>query len=126
MVGAAGIEPATLGLENISCSVQRVASRRKWTQSASFRCVWKQQKLTYTALWFPDWFPADQVQIDESARSQLPRPGTEIGVTIQPRSVLNLWLDLTGAIERGEKDLRLTTLVKLANTFRMPLGELFK
>jgi transcriptional regulator with XRE-family HTH domain len=32
----------------------------------------------------------------------------------------------TGAIERGEKDLRLTTLVKLANTFRVPLGELFK
>jgi transcriptional regulator with XRE-family HTH domain len=32
----------------------------------------------------------------------------------------------TGAIERGEKDLRLTTLVKLANTFRVALGELFK
>jgi transcriptional regulator with XRE-family HTH domain len=32
----------------------------------------------------------------------------------------------TGAIERGEKDLRLTTLVKLANTFRVPLSQLFK
>jgi transcriptional regulator with XRE-family HTH domain len=32
----------------------------------------------------------------------------------------------TGAIERGEKDLRLTTLVKLANTFRIPIGQLFK
>jgi transcriptional regulator with XRE-family HTH domain len=32
----------------------------------------------------------------------------------------------TGAIERGEKDLRLTTLVKLANTFRIPVGLLFK
>lgn len=31
----------------------------------------------------------------------------------------------TGAIERGEKDLRLTTLVKLANTFRIPIGQLF-
>jgi transcriptional regulator with XRE-family HTH domain len=32
----------------------------------------------------------------------------------------------TGAIERGEKDLRLTTLVKLANTFRIPISKLFK
>ena len=32
----------------------------------------------------------------------------------------------TGAIERGEKDLRLTTLVKLANTFRIPISQLFK
>lgn len=32
----------------------------------------------------------------------------------------------TGAIERGEKDLRLTTLVKLANTFAIPVGQLFK
>lgn len=32
----------------------------------------------------------------------------------------------TGAIERGEKDLRLTTLVKLANTFRIPINQLFK
>ena len=32
----------------------------------------------------------------------------------------------TGAIERGEKDLRLTTLVKLANTFAIPVGHLFK
>lgn len=32
----------------------------------------------------------------------------------------------TGAIERGEKDLRLTTLVKLANTFRISLSQLFK
>jgi transcriptional regulator with XRE-family HTH domain len=31
----------------------------------------------------------------------------------------------TGAIERGEKDLRLTTLVKLANTFRIPISKLF-
>ncbi len=31
----------------------------------------------------------------------------------------------TGAIERGEKDLRLTTLVKLANTFKIPIGKLF-
>jgi transcriptional regulator with XRE-family HTH domain len=31
----------------------------------------------------------------------------------------------TGAIERGEKDLRITTLVKLANTFRMPIANLF-
>lgn len=31
----------------------------------------------------------------------------------------------TGAIERGEKDLRLTTLVKLANTFRIPICKLF-
>ncbi len=32
----------------------------------------------------------------------------------------------TGAIERGEKDLRLTTLVKLANTFKIPVNQLFK
>ncbi len=32
----------------------------------------------------------------------------------------------TGAIERGEKDLRITTLVKLANTFRIPISHLFK
>ncbi|MGE5053540.1 MAG: helix-turn-helix domain-containing protein [Acidobacteriota bacterium] len=32
----------------------------------------------------------------------------------------------TGAIERGEKDLRLTTLVKLANTFKIPIGKLFR
>ncbi|MGD0180418.1 MAG: helix-turn-helix transcriptional regulator [Terracidiphilus sp.] len=32
----------------------------------------------------------------------------------------------TGAIERGEKDLRLTTLVKLANTFKIPVSQLFK
>jgi transcriptional regulator with XRE-family HTH domain len=31
-----------------------------------------------------------------------------------------------GAIERGEKDLRITTLVKLANTFKVPIGQLFK
>ena len=31
----------------------------------------------------------------------------------------------TGAIERGEKDLRLTTLVKLANTFKVPISRLF-
>jgi len=30
----------------------------------------------------------------------------------------------TGAIERGEKDLRLTTLVKLANTFKISIGKL--
>ena len=30
----------------------------------------------------------------------------------------------TGAIERGEKDLRLTTLVKLANTFKISVAEL--
>jgi transcriptional regulator with XRE-family HTH domain len=32
----------------------------------------------------------------------------------------------TGAIERGEKDLRLTTLAKLANTFRIPIWRLFR
>ena len=32
----------------------------------------------------------------------------------------------TGAIERGEKDLRLTTLVKLANTFEIRIDQLFK
>lgn len=32
----------------------------------------------------------------------------------------------TGAIERGEKDLRLTTLVKLANTFKIPVSQLLK
>lgn len=32
----------------------------------------------------------------------------------------------TGAIERGEKDLRLTTLVKLANTFKIAVSQLFK
>lgn len=32
----------------------------------------------------------------------------------------------TGAIERGEKDLQMTTLVKLANTFRIPISQLFK
>lgn len=32
----------------------------------------------------------------------------------------------TGAIERGEKDLRITTLVKLANTFRISVSQLFK
>jgi transcriptional regulator with XRE-family HTH domain len=31
-----------------------------------------------------------------------------------------------GAIERGEKDLRLTTLVKLANTFNMTVAQLLK
>jgi transcriptional regulator with XRE-family HTH domain len=31
-----------------------------------------------------------------------------------------------GAIERGEKDLRLTTLVKLANTFHISIAQLFK
>jgi transcriptional regulator with XRE-family HTH domain len=31
-----------------------------------------------------------------------------------------------GAIERGEKDLRLTTLVKLANTFQISIAQLFK
>jgi transcriptional regulator with XRE-family HTH domain len=31
-----------------------------------------------------------------------------------------------GAIERGEKDLRLTTLTKLANTFRIPIWQLFR
>ncbi len=31
-----------------------------------------------------------------------------------------------GAIERGEKDLRLTTLVKLANTFNIRISQLFK
>lgn len=31
----------------------------------------------------------------------------------------------TGAIERGEKDLRLTTLVKLANTFGITVRRLF-
>jgi transcriptional regulator with XRE-family HTH domain len=30
----------------------------------------------------------------------------------------------TGAIERGEKDLRLTTLVKLANTFNISVSRL--
>jgi transcriptional regulator with XRE-family HTH domain len=32
----------------------------------------------------------------------------------------------TGAIERGEKDLRLTTLVKLANTFKIPASHLLR
>jgi transcriptional regulator with XRE-family HTH domain len=32
----------------------------------------------------------------------------------------------TGAIERGEKDLRLTTLVKLSNTFKITVSQLFK
>jgi len=32
----------------------------------------------------------------------------------------------TGAIERGEKDLRLTTLIKLANTFQIPVSRLFR
>jgi transcriptional regulator with XRE-family HTH domain len=32
----------------------------------------------------------------------------------------------TGAIERGEKDLRLTTLVKLANTFKIPVSQFLK
>jgi transcriptional regulator with XRE-family HTH domain len=32
----------------------------------------------------------------------------------------------TGAIERGEKDVRLSTLIKLANTFGIPLIGLFK
>ena len=32
----------------------------------------------------------------------------------------------TGAIERGEKDLRLSTLVKLANTFKINVAQLFK
>jgi XRE family transcriptional regulator, regulator of sulfur utilization len=32
----------------------------------------------------------------------------------------------TGAIERGEKDLRLTTLVKLSNTFNVRLDQLFR
>lgn len=31
----------------------------------------------------------------------------------------------TGAIERGEKDLRISTLVKLADTFGIFLGQLF-
>lgn len=32
----------------------------------------------------------------------------------------------TGAIERGEKDLRISTLVKLANTFGIPISQLFE
>jgi transcriptional regulator with XRE-family HTH domain len=32
----------------------------------------------------------------------------------------------TGAIERGEKDLRLTTLVKLSNTFGVSIAQLFR
>jgi transcriptional regulator with XRE-family HTH domain len=32
----------------------------------------------------------------------------------------------TGAIERGEKDLRLSTLVKLANTFNIGVAQLFR
>ena len=32
----------------------------------------------------------------------------------------------TGAIERGEKDLRLSTLTKLANTFKINIAQLFK
>lgn len=32
----------------------------------------------------------------------------------------------TGAIERGEKDIRLSTLLKLTNTFGIPLVALFK
>lgn len=32
----------------------------------------------------------------------------------------------TGAIERGEKDLRLTTLTKLANTFQVQIWRLFR
>jgi transcriptional regulator with XRE-family HTH domain len=32
----------------------------------------------------------------------------------------------TGAIERGEKDLRLSTLVKLANTFGISISKLFE
>ena len=32
----------------------------------------------------------------------------------------------TGAIERGEKDVRISTLVKLANTFSIPMRDLFK
>jgi transcriptional regulator with XRE-family HTH domain len=32
----------------------------------------------------------------------------------------------TGAIERGEKDVRLSTLVKLANTFQVALSQLLK
>jgi transcriptional regulator with XRE-family HTH domain len=32
----------------------------------------------------------------------------------------------TGAIERGEKDLRLSTLTKLANTFKIPVRDLFR
>jgi transcriptional regulator with XRE-family HTH domain len=31
-----------------------------------------------------------------------------------------------GAIERGEKDIRLSTLTKLANTFHIQLRDLFK
>ncbi|HMH00861.1 MAG TPA: helix-turn-helix transcriptional regulator [Terriglobales bacterium] len=32
----------------------------------------------------------------------------------------------TGAIERGEKDLRLSTLVKLANTFNISVAQILK
>jgi DNA-binding XRE family transcriptional regulator len=32
----------------------------------------------------------------------------------------------TGAIERGEKDVRVSTLVKLSNTFAIPISALFK
>jgi transcriptional regulator with XRE-family HTH domain len=32
----------------------------------------------------------------------------------------------TGAIERGEKDLQLTTLLKLANTFQIRAEQLFR
>jgi transcriptional regulator with XRE-family HTH domain len=31
-----------------------------------------------------------------------------------------------GAIERGEKDLRLSTLIKLADAFKVPIRDLFK
>jgi transcriptional regulator with XRE-family HTH domain len=32
----------------------------------------------------------------------------------------------TGAIERGEKDLRMSTLIKLANTFNISLAQLLR
>jgi transcriptional regulator with XRE-family HTH domain len=31
-----------------------------------------------------------------------------------------------GAIERGEKDIRLSTLIKLANSFEIPISGLFR
>jgi hypothetical protein len=39
---------------------------------------------------------------------------------------IRLARSFTSTIELGEKDLRITTLVKLANTFRNSVGELFK
>jgi hypothetical protein len=52
-----------------------------------------------------------------------PSPGTAEKARLVPRGT---GTSRRSAIELGEKDLRITTLVKLANTFKISVGQLFR